>query len=143
MDDVQKFLEDPRLNGKKKDGTPLRVIIVDDSLAHRRVLAKLLESVGYKVVAEAGDGQDGVNKYFEHKPDILTLDISMPGMEGDLAVAEIIKKDMSAKIVMITSIGHKELVEKCIYRGARGYILKPITTQQIPKILETIKSATL
>lgn len=142
-DILETYANDENLNGYKKDGSQISVLIVDDSLAFRRLLKRILESAGYKVVAEVTDGSIAVSKYAELLPDVVTMDITMPEMEGDVAVDAIKRNHPEANIIMVTSLGHKELVQKCISKGAKGYILKPITDKQIPKILSTIKKAVL
>lgn len=143
MGEFDKYEQDPNTSGYKSDGGKIKVLIVDDSLAHRRMLRKLLEDVGYNVAGEAEDGKGSIMLYSQMEPDVVTMDVTMPEMDGDDAVNAIIKKHPDAKIVMVTSLGHKELVQDCIKHGAKGYILKPITSAQVPKILETIKKAAI
>ena len=142
MDELEKYAAQAEYNGLDKNGRKLKALVVDDSLAVRRLLRRMLESVGYEV-SDAQDGTIGVAKYQRDKPDVVAMDVTMPEMEGPDAVAAICKKDPSAAIVMITSMGHKELVEECITKGAKGYILKPLTQGQLPKVLATIKKAAL
>ncbi len=139
--DLEKLAADPKLNGYKKNGSKNSVLIVDDALAFRRLLKRVLEGVGYNVVGEVADGTIAVAKYNQLNPDVVTMDITMPEMEGDDAVAAIIRNHPDASIIMVTSLGSKDLVRNCIVRGAKGYILKPIIDRQIPKMLETIKNA--
>jgi len=109
----------------------LNVLVVDDALIIRRRLKKLLEELGHTVVAEAKDGVESIEEYIKHKPDLVTMDITMPNMTGIEAVAEIKKIDPNAKIIMVTSHGQEEMVIGAIKAGAKGYLLKPITTYKI------------
>ena len=139
---LEKLAKDPFLSGKRADGTAVKVMIVDDSMAIRRLLSKILKNTGYDVVAELDDGKKAIAQYSSVNPDVVTMDITMPELEGDEAVEHIKKIDPDARIVMVTSVGYKEKVAECLRKGAKGYILKPITAKQIPKILETIINAT-
>ncbi len=140
-DEYKKYREDPEYNGFKDDGTPLKLLIVDDSLAIRKVIRRIAEGVGYEVVAEASNGKEAELMYTKFLPDIVTMDITMPDVEGDEALEMIIRNDPDARIVMLTSIGHKEAVKNAIIKGAKGYIVKPIIGDQIPKLLKTLKRA--
>ncbi len=133
------YAKDAKLNGLKKDGSKIRVMIVDDSLAFRRLLKRVFDLTGYEVLAEISDGNDAILKYSTLKPDIVTMDVTMPEMEGTVAVDAIRRNHPDAKIIMVSSLGHKDLVEEAIKKGAKGYVLKPITDATIPKVLETIK----
>ncbi|MDD5066754.1 MAG: response regulator, partial [bacterium] len=106
-----------------------------------RLLRRILEGVGYEVVSEEGDGMAAVTKYSQLSPDVVTMDVTMPEMDGSVAVDAIRRNHPDARIVMVTSIGDKNLVEECLKLGAKGYILKPIQEKQIQKMLETIKKA--
>ncbi|MBU1076557.1 MAG: response regulator [Spirochaetes bacterium] len=139
-DIIEKFAQDEKLNGYREDGSKISVLIVDDSFAFRRLMSRIFNLTGYEVVEEVEDGALATSKYGFHRPDIVTMDVTMPNMDGNAAVEEIMSIDPNAKIIMVTSLSHKELVEECLKRGVKGYILKPITEKQIPKILETIKN---
>lgn len=137
--ELEIYKKDGMKNGFKEDGTSYKVMIVDDALSFRRLLKRLLEDVGYEVIGEFSDGSVAVAKYAQIKPDIVTMDISMPEMEGSVAIDAIRRNHQDAKIIMVTSLGTKSLVKECLELGAKGYILKPITNKQIPKMLEIIK----
>jgi len=140
-DILQIYAKDKELNGIKDDGTRIKVLIVDDSLAFRRLISRVLTETGYEVVGEVGDGKSALLKVAELSPDLITMDVTMPELEGPDAVDAIKRNHPNANIVMISSMGHEELVEKSIKKGAKGYILKPITDAQVPKMLKTIKKA--
>ena len=123
--------------GRKDAGTSFRVLIVDDSMFVAKQLGQILTSEGYEVVATAGDGQDGVNKYKELCPnvDLVTMDITMPKMDGITALEQIIAFDKNAKVVMVSALGKEELVKKSLMVGAKSYIIKPLDRK---KVLERI-----
>lgn len=109
----------------------LKVLIVDDSLIIRKKITKLLEKLGHEVVYGAKDGQEAIDAYASKKPDLVTMDITMPDMDGITAVKHIIKSDVDAKIIMVTSHGQEDMVIKSIQAGAVGYMLKPITEDKM------------
>jgi two-component system chemotaxis response regulator CheY len=113
-------------------------MVVDDSLILRKTLTKTLEEMGHNVVAKAKDGKEAISLYEKHKHDLVTMDITMPIMNGIEALKCIIEEDKNAKVIMITSHGEERLVMDAISAGAKGYVLKPISTQ---KITEAIKKA--
>lgn len=109
----------------------LKVLIVDDSLIIRKKITKLLEKLGHEVVFGAQNGTEAIEAFVEHKPDLITMDITMPDMDGITAVKHIIEKNYDAKIIMITSHGQEDMVIKSIQAGAVGYMLKPITEDKL------------
>ncbi|MBF0264915.1 MAG: response regulator [Gammaproteobacteria bacterium] len=109
----------------------LNILIVDDSLIIRKKLTKLIEKLGHSVLYDASNGQEAIDAYGSKKPDLVTMDITMPDMDGITAVKEIIKLDSEAKIIMVTSHGQEDMVIKSIQAGAVGYILKPITEDKL------------
>lgn len=113
------------------------ILIVDDSILMRRNLRILLQQAGHNVVAEASDGMQAFSEYEKHLPDLVTMDITMPLMNGIDSVKKIIAKYPQANIVMISALDQKNMVFEAIQSGAKHYILKPIT---IEKILSTINS---
>ena len=113
----------------------LKVLIVDDSLIIRKKISKILENLGHKVVFDATNGQEAIDAYFKYKPDLVTMDITMPDMDGITAVKHIIKDEKEAKIIMITSHGQEDMVIKSIQAGAVGYILKPITDEKLAQVI--------
>lgn len=109
----------------------LRIMIVDDSLIMRTNLVRIIEGVGHKVVAQAKNGQEGVDMYKEHKPDLVTMDITMPDMDGITAVEKIKEFDAEAKVIMVTSHGQEAMVMNALKAGAKGYVLKPISAEKL------------
>jgi len=109
----------------------LKVLVVDDSLIIRKKLTKIIEKLGHEVVYSAKNGQEGIDSYLSKKPDLVTMDITMPDMDGITAVKNIMKEDSDAKIIMVTSHGQEDMVIKSIQAGAVGYMLKPITDEKL------------
>ena len=109
----------------------LKILVVDDSLIMRRNVTKILESLGHKIIADAKDGQEGIEAYRRCKPDLVTMDITMPEMDGIEAVKGIKKIDKEAKIMMVTSHGQEDMVISAIRAGASGYLLKPINIMKV------------
>ncbi|KQX46968.1 MULTISPECIES: response regulator [unclassified Paenibacillus] len=115
----------------------LRIMIVDDVSYMRLLLKTMLEASGYEVVAEAASGEEAIEKYAIYRPDLVTMDITMPGMHGIDATKAIIHKDPSAIIIMCSAIAQKDFVLQAIRAGAKDFIAKPFQTY---KILNTIES---
>ncbi len=133
-------INDRSMEGVKDDGSKFRVLVVDDSIFVAKQLGQILSSEGYEVVATAGDGQEGVDKYKDLYPniDLVTMDITMPKMDGLTALEQIMAFDSSANVVMISALGKEELVKKSLLLGAKNYIVKPLDRK---KVLERIGSA--
>lgn len=113
-------------------------IIVDDSKTSRSVLRNILEKGGYEVLAEAENGQDGYEKYCELHPDFVTLDITMPVMDGLQTLIKIKEFDADAKVIMVTAAGQKGKMVDAIKHGAAEFVTKPFETDQIISIIESI-----
>jgi two-component system chemotaxis response regulator CheY len=125
--------------GVRADGVAFKVLVVDDSMFVAKQIGQILTSEGYDVVATAADGLDGVEKYKELCPnvDLVTMDITMPKMDGITALEQIMAFDKNAKVVMISALGKEELVKKALLLGAKNYIVKPLDRK---KVLERIAS---
>jgi two-component system, chemotaxis family, chemotaxis protein CheY len=108
-----------------------RVLIVDDAAFMRMSLKTMLEKNGFEVVGEAENGLVGVNKYKSLKPDLVTMDITMPEMDGINALRAIKAVDPDAKIIMITAIGQEPMVRDAIMSGAKGFIVKPFKEEGV------------
>ena len=121
-------------------GNMARVLIVDDSKTSRKFLKNMLEEAGHEIIAEAVDGADGVAKYMELKPDVVTMDITMPVMDGIEAVGEIMRQDPEAKVIMVTAAGQKNNMVEALKKGAADFIQKPfesgIIINTIDKVIE-------
>jgi two-component system chemotaxis response regulator CheY len=134
----------PNINAKKPDGVkpegvPFRVLIVDDSMFVAKQISQILTSEGFEVVGTAKDGLEGVEKYKELHPnvDLVTMDITMPNMDGVTALKHIVEFDPKAVVIMISALGKQELVKQSLLAGAKNYIVKPLDRI---KVLERITS---
>jgi two-component system chemotaxis response regulator CheY len=127
--------------GLKPDGTPFRVLVVDDSMFIAKQLGQILASDGFEVADTAGDGQQGVEKYKAlhnaGKVDLVTMDITMPVMDGVSALEKILEFDKEAKVIMVSALGKEDVVKKCLLLGAKSFIIKPLDRN---KVLERIIS---
>ncbi|MGM0508815.1 MAG: response regulator [Fusobacteriota bacterium] len=113
-----------------------KVMIVDDTAYMRMVLRKILEEAGYEIVAEGENGKEGVQKYKEHKPDIVTMDLTMPKMDGIEAIKRILEIDPNAKVLVVSAIGTEQNVMKAIENGAKDFIKKPFEPDRVIKTLK-------
>jgi len=116
--------------------TSKRIMVVDDAEFTRKMLTLEVEQAGYKVVAEAENGLEAVDLYKIHQPDIVTMDIVMPGMGGIEAVKKIIEINPNAKIVMLSSMGVGASVQDAVAAGAKNFILKPYSTSRLIEVLD-------
>lgn len=114
------------------------VLIIDDSKTSRSVLRTILVENGYEVLAEAENGQEGLDKYCELKPDFVTLDITMPVMDGIETLVKIKEFDPAAKVIMVTAAGQKSKMLEAIKLGAAEFLTKPFESEQIISIIESL-----
>lgn len=114
------------------------ILIVDDSRTSRKLLRIILEGCGHTVVGEAGNGEEGYLKYQELQPDVVTLDITMPKMDGIEALKLIMHKDKKAKVVMITAAGQRNKMVEAIQSGASEFLVKPFSTEQIAAVMDEL-----
>lgn len=126
------------INNKIEEGceTMKRVLIVDDAAFMRVSLRRILEGNDFEVVGEAKNGLEAVSKYSILKPDIVTMDITMPDMDGVEALIEIKKQDPAAKVVMISALGQESWVKNAVMNGAKGFVVKPYKEEYV---LDTLK----
>ena len=126
--------------GVRVDGSKVRVLVVDDSMFVAKQIGQILSSEGYEIIATAVDGKEGVDKYKDLYPnvDVVTMDITMPRMDGITALEQIMAFDKNARVVMISALGKEELVKRSLLLGAKNYIVKPLDRK---KVLERISSA--
>lgn len=116
------------------------ILIVDDSRTSRKILRGILEDAGHTVVGECVNGEEGYLKYKEIKPDLVTLDITMPKLDGLEALQLIKKCDEEAKAVMITAAGQKEKMIQAIKYGASEFIAKPYEAEDVKQVIEKVLS---
>lgn len=112
-----------------------KVLIVDDAAFMRMMLKNILGANGHEIVGEAADGVQSLEKYEQLKPDLVTMDIVMPQLDGIEATREIMTSHPEARIVMCTAVGQQAKVLEAMKAGAKGYIVKPF---QAPKVVEEI-----
>lgn len=115
-----------------------KVLIVDDAAFMRMSIKTILEKNGFEIAGEAENGQDGVLKYMELNPDIVTLDITMPEMDGLTALKEIKKIDSNAKVIIVSAMGQEGYVREAVMCGAKSFIVKPFTEEHVLKVLSSI-----
>ncbi|MDR1885543.1 MAG: response regulator [Synergistaceae bacterium] len=115
-----------------------KVLIVDDAAFMRMMLRDILAKNGFDVVGEADNGKVAVQMYGELKPDVVTMDITMPEMDGIAAVKEIKANDPNAKVVMVSAMGQQAMVIEAIRSGAADFIVKPF---QPDRVLEALSKA--
>ena len=114
-------------------GEKTTVLIVDDSGLSRMMLRNILEEAGYCIVAEASDGLEGELAYKQYQPDIVTLDITMPNMDGIECLEKIMGYDPDANVIMITAAGQQNKVIKALKEGAKKFVTKPYNVEDVLK----------
>ncbi len=114
---------------------PRTILVVDDELFFRELLRNILEKAGFTVVAEAADGIEAVEKYREHRPDIIIMDIFMPGKHGIDATKEIVSFDGNARVLICSGVGFNDDVEAALQAGAKDVVLKPFIPEEIVEII--------
>lgn len=118
-----------------------RILIVDDSRTSRKILKGLLESAGYEVVGEATNGLEGYESYVELKPDLVTMDITMPVLDGIEALKKIKADYPDAKVVMVTAAGQKTKMIEAVQSGADEFVSKPFEPDILKKIIDKVIGA--
>ena len=108
-----------------------RLLIVDDALIMRMKIRKIAEQAGWTVIGEANNGEDGVQMYQQHTPDLVTLDMVMPKLDGVETLKAIRAADPTANVVMISAVDQKEKLTECISSGAMDFIVKPFDETQL------------
>ena len=114
------------------------ILIVDDSRTSRKILKVILEGEGYEVVGEATNGQEGYDRYVELKPDVVTMDITMPVLDGIEALKKIKGEYPDAKVVMVTAAGQKTKMVEAVQNGASVFVSKPFEPDQLKKIIDKV-----
>ena len=117
-----------------------KVLIVDDAAFMRLSIRMMLERNGFEIVGEAENGAIGVSKYLELRPDIVTMDITMPEMTGVEALQAIIRHDPKAKVIMVSAMGQECVVKDAVVSGAKSFIVKPFREDHVVQIINKILS---
>ena len=112
------------------------VLICDDSMFARQMTRKMVEAAGFSVIAEAADGEEGVAKYQEHKPQLMLVDLVMPRCGGTEAIRRIRAVDPEARIVVCSAMGQEKLVQDAIAAGAKGFVVKPARQEALQAAVE-------
>ena len=115
------------------------VLIVDDTAFMRMTLKNILEKHNYEVVAEAEDGKQAIELYQQHAPGLVTMDITMPNMDGLTATKEIMSKDPNATIIVVSAMGQKSLVIDALNAGAKDFVVKPFQPDRIEEALQKVQ----
>ncbi len=116
------------------------ILIVDDSRTSRRILKNILTEAGHNIVAEATNGQEGYDMYVQYKPDLVTMDITMPVLTGVESLKLIKAEYPEAKVVMVSAAGQKHNMLEAVQNGAAEFISKPFDVDEINRIINTILS---
>ncbi|MCT4632309.1 MAG: response regulator [Firmicutes bacterium] len=116
----------------------MRILIADDSAFMRMTLKNILISLNHQVIGEASDGYEAIEKYKSLKPDMVTMDITMPYLDGISAIEQIIKLDPHAHIIVCSAMGRPDFIMNAIKKGARGFIVKPFEVKSVVYELDRI-----
>jgi len=116
----------------------LKILVVDDSSIINKKLIQIYESLGHKVVDTAKTGEEAIKKYDPNKIDLVSMDITMPDMDGIEATKQILAKNPEALVMVVTSHGQEQMIVSAIESGAVGYILKPFNKERISAMIEKI-----
>jgi two-component system chemotaxis response regulator CheY len=115
-----------------------RILVVDDAAFMRRMVSDVLTSGGHEVVGEAADGNEALARYQELRPDVMTLDITMPEKDGLTALRELIAMDPGATVVMCSALGQESKVLEAVKAGAKDFIAKPFEPQRVLTAIEKV-----
>lgn len=115
-----------------------RILITDDAAFMRMQLKDMITKAGHEVVGEAANGAEAIEKYSELKPDLVTMDITMPEMNGVEAVKEIKKADADATIIMCSAMGQQNMVLEAIQAGAKDFLVKPFNGERLEEALSKV-----
>jgi two-component system, chemotaxis family, chemotaxis protein CheY len=115
-----------------------KVLVVDDSLYMRTIIKDALEQAGYGVVGMAANGEEAIDMAFDLKPDIITLDNILPDMIGTDILKVYAKEGLASKVVMISAVGQESVIQEGLSLGAKAYIVKPFTPDQLIGTMSTL-----
>lgn len=117
-----------------------RIMVVDDSRMIGMQMKNMLEGTDFEVAAYCRDGEEAVDQYSQVKPDLVTMDIIMPGMDGLEAAQAILEEDPEARIIMVSSLAYDDTFEEAMAIGAKGFIDKPFEKEKLIEIFEQVLS---
>lgn len=115
-----------------------KVLVVDDALFMRATMSNLLKKWGLDVVGEASNGREAVELYEQLRPDLVTMDITMPVMSGIEAVKAIVTQYEDAKVIMVTALGQQKLIREAIENGAKDFVTKPFDPIQLRMVVDKL-----
>ncbi len=118
-----------------------RLLIVDDALIMRKRIKDIAERAGWEIAGEAANGEEAVEMYRQESPDLVTLDIVMPKMDGVTALKHVLAADPRARVVMISAVDQKEMLSECIGSGAIDFIVKPFDGARLKRFFEKYLAA--
>jgi two-component system, chemotaxis family, chemotaxis protein CheY len=121
--------------GQQGDTVTRSILVVDDAAFMRMLLRDILVSGGYSV-HEAVDGDDAVARYRELRPDVVTMDVTMPGRDGIEALADIVGEDPSARVIVVSALGQTDIVQSALDAGAFGYLVKPFQPDNVLALVQ-------
>ena len=116
----------------------MKIMIVDDAIFMRHMLSGIFEKAGHSVCGMAANGSEAIERFAELKPDLVTMDIIMPDMNGVVALKEIKKIDPDVNVLIISALGHKSLISEAVKAGAAAYVIKPFKPEQILEAVEQL-----
>lgn len=119
---------------------PLTCLIVDDSAFMRFHLRRMMDSIDNVIASEAANGTEAIREYGRLRPDIVLMDIVMPGLEGVETVKRICDADPKARVIMISSVSYKEKINEALAAGAKWFIPKPVTTDELRRAIDSVLS---
>jgi two-component system chemotaxis response regulator CheY len=115
-----------------------RLLIVDDALIMRTRIKEIAQKAGWEVAGEAADGAEALQKHQELRPDLTTMDIVMPKMDGVAALRAVRAQDATARVVMVSAVDQREKLAECVRLGAIDFIVKPFDPATLLKLFEKI-----
>lgn len=124
--------------GRGRTLTVIRVMIVDDALFMRKLYHNMLEKDDISIVAEAANGYEAIALYQETRPDVVLMDITMPGMPGIEALEEIMRIDPEARVIMSSAMGQEAFVRESVKKGARGFLVKPMVEATLLRMVRSV-----
>ncbi len=113
------------------------VLIVDDSLYLRVMIKKILKKLGHEIVAEAGNGNEAIEAFQQHNPDLVTMDVVMPELNGLEAIRELMKINPKVSIIVVTALGHEPMIRQAVKLGAKDFVIKPFKQEELIKAVNS------
>jgi two-component system, chemotaxis family, chemotaxis protein CheY len=120
-----------------------RLLVVDDALFMRKLICGVAAEAGWQIVGEAGNGEEAISLYQQHRPDLVTMDLVMPVMGGLEALRQIRAFDPEAKVVVVTALDQKQSLMDSIREGAIDFIVKPFERERVLALLAKLENATV